>query len=253
MVLESRRGATPELEATTFMNGSSVFLVALLTAVAAAAGTVYVIERYGLLPHAQTAEVLVPDLRGVPEADARANAIAAHIALLVASREPTTEGKSGTVIRQSMAAGQRVPRDYPVSIVLAEEIPKVPSIVGVTVGEATRRLDQQGYHLQIGGTVASPDAGIGLIVDQSPKADTAQAKGGTVSVQVSSGAGDIEMPKLLGVGITQAKTDLEKLGLKPTVRWVAMAETPTYIVLNQKPAPGEKVKPGGEVQLTACR
>ena len=237
------------------MHESSAFLVAFLTAVATAAGTVYVIERYGLLPPRTQAvpESVVPDLRGVPEADARTNANAAHIALLVAAREPTTEAKSGIVIRQSMAAGQRVPRDYPVTIVLAEEIPKVPSVVGVTVPEATQRLDQKGYHLQVGATVASPDAGAGLILDQSPKADTAQAKGSTVTVQVSSGTGDVEMPKLLGVGLTQAKSDLEKLGLKPVVRWVAMAETPTYVVLNQKPAPGDKVKPGAEVQLTACR
>ena len=237
------------------MHESSAFLVAFLTAIVTATGTVYVIERYGLLPPRTqaVAEAIVPDLRGVPEADARTNANTAHIALLVAAREPSTEAKSGTVIRQSMAAGQRVPRDYPVTIVLAEEIPKVPSIVGVTVAEATQRLDQKGYHLQVGTTVASPDAGAGLILDQSPKADTAQAKGSTVTVQVSSGTGDVEMPKVLGVGLTQAKTDLEKLGLKPVVRWVAMAETPTYVVLNQKPAPGEKVKPGAEVQLTACR
>ena len=237
------------------MHESSAFLVAFLTAVATAAGTVYVIDRYGLLPPRTQAvpESIVPDLRGVPEADARTNANAAHIALLVAAREPTTEAKSGTVIRQSMAAGQRVPRDYPVTIVLAEEIPKVPSVIGVTVPEATQRLDQKGYHLQVGTTIASADAGAGLILDQSPKADSAQAKGSTVTVQVSSGTGDVEMPKVLGVGLTQAKTDLEKLGLKPVVRWVAMAETPTYVVLNQKPAPGEKVKPGAEVQLTACR
>jgi beta-lactam-binding protein with PASTA domain len=32
-----------------------------------------------------------------------------------------------------------------------------------------------------------------------------------------------------------------------------MAETPTYVVLNQKPAAGDKVKPGTEVVLTVCR
>jgi serine/threonine-protein kinase len=237
------------------MDGSSVLLVAFLTSAVTATGTVYVIERYGLLPPRTpvAVESIVPDLRGVPEADARTNANAAHIALFVASREPTTESKSGTVIRQSMAAGQRVPRDYPVTVVLAEEIPKVPSVIGVTVAEATQRLDQKGYRLQVGASIASADAGAGLILDQSPKADTAQAKGATVTVQVSIGTGDVEMPKLLGVGLTQAKSDLEKLGLKVVMRWVAMAETPTYVVLNQKPAPGEKVKPGGEVQLTACR
>jgi beta-lactam-binding protein with PASTA domain len=237
------------------MHGSSVFLLAFLTSAVTAAGTVYFVERYNVLPPrmAPAAETLVPDLRGATETDARASATAAHIALFVASREATTEAKNGTVIRQSLSPGHRVAHDYALSVVLADEVPKVPSVVGITIGEATQRIEQRGYQVQVGATVPSPDAGPGIVIEQTPKADTTQAKGGTVVVQVSSGTGDVEMPKVLGVGINQAKTDLEKLGLKVVIRWVAMAETPTYVVLNQKPAPKEKLKPGGEVQLTACR
>jgi serine/threonine-protein kinase len=237
------------------MHGSSVFLIALLTSVASAAGTVYLIQRYNIIPaHVQAApEAVVPDLRGVTEADARVNTSAAHLGVFVTSREASTEAKPNTVIRQSLAPGLHVARDSAISVVLAEEIPKVPGVVGVSLGEATQRIEQRGYRLQVGGTMPSADAGPGLILEQSPKAETVQPKGSTVIVQVSSGSGDVEMPKLLNVGINQAKADLEKLGLKVNIRWVAMAETPTYIVLNQKPAPGEKVKPGGEVTLTACR
>jgi beta-lactam-binding protein with PASTA domain len=37
------------------------------------------------------------------------------------------------------------------------------------------------------------------------------------------------------------------------VRWVSLAETATFVVLSQKPEPGQKVEPGAEVQLTANR
>jgi serine/threonine-protein kinase len=172
---------------------------------------------------------------------------------MVASREPAADAKPGTVVRQSVAPGQHVPRDYPLTVVLADELPKVPTVTGVNVAEATQRAEQRGFHLQVGATV--PDANVvqGLVLDQTPKADTAQAKGATITVQVSNGPGDVELPKFVGVGIKQAQTDIEKLGLKAVVRWVALAETPTYVVLNQKPAPGEKAKPGSEVQLTVCR
>jgi serine/threonine-protein kinase len=172
---------------------------------------------------------------------------------MVSAREPTPDAKPGTVVRQSINAGQRVPRDHPVNIVLAEEVPRVPSITGITVPEATKRLEDRGYSLQLTATVPDNTVGQGLIIDQTPKAETAHVKGGTVTVRVSSGPGDVELPKFIGVGLTQAKTDIEKLGLKANVRWVAMAETPTYVVLNQKPAAGEKVKPGAEVVLTVCR
>jgi len=233
------------------MDGPSVILVALLTSAATAAGTVYVIDRYRTGHATAPSDAVVPDLRGATETDARANANVAHIAVMVAGREPNAEAKSGTVIRQSVAAGQHVPRDYPLSIVLAEEVvQRVPSVMGVTVADATGRLEQRGYHLQLGTPAPDASIAVGLIIDQSPKADTVLTKGGTVTVQIST---DIEVPKIVGVGLTQAKTDLEKLGLKPVVRWVALAETPTFVVLNQKPAPGEKVKPGVEIQLTVCR
>lgn len=236
------------------MDASSVILSAFVTSVLTAAGTVYVVEKYNIIPHGNNqAEVVVPDLHGITESDARANAGVAHIGILVAAREPTPDAKAGTIIRQSINAGQRVPRDHPVSIVLAEEVPRVPSITGITVPDATHRLEQRGYTLQLTATVPDNTVGLGLVIDQTPKAETAHVKGGTVTVRVSSGPGDVELPKFIGVGLTQAKTDIEKLGLKAAIRWVAMAETPTYVVLNQKPAVGEKVKPGTEVQLTVCR
>jgi eukaryotic-like serine/threonine-protein kinase len=146
-----------------------------------------------------------------------------------------------------------VPRDYPVGIVIADEVPKVPNVVKLTMEDATKLLEQRGYAIAAGETIPSADIAQGLIIDQTPKADSPQAKGSTVTVRVSAGAGDVEVPKVLGVSFAKAKDDLEKLGVKVVVHWVALAETPTYVVLNQKPAPGQKVKPGSEVTLTVCR
>jgi serine/threonine-protein kinase len=237
------------------MHGSTVFLIALVTSIATSAGTVYVIEHYGILPSREkpAEAAVVPALNGLTEIDARANAQRAHLALLVASREPNAEAKPGTVIRQSVAPGQAVARDTSVNVVLAEEVPKVPGITGLTLADATSKVEQLGYSIQMAGTLPDGTVAAGLVLDQSPKADMAQSKGSTVVVHLSSGPGDVAMPKVVGIGVDQAKKDLEKLGVKPVIRWVAMAETPTYVVLNQKPAPGDKVKAGAEVQLTACR
>jgi serine/threonine-protein kinase len=233
------------------MNAGSVFIIALLTAFLTAAGTVFVFQKYNVFPpKAVVADTLVPDFRGLSETDARANANVAHIALLIASREPNSEVKPGAVVRQSVPSGQHVARDYTVSVVLAEEVLKVPTVTGLTVADATKLLEQRGYSIVLGTNVASDKVPQGSIVEQVPKADTALAKGGSVTVQVSAGPGDVPVPKLMGLGLTVAKANLEKVGLKPAVRWVSMAETATYVVLNQKPAPGEKVKPGGEIELT---
>jgi len=232
------------------MHASTVVLTSLLTSVLATIGTMYLVERYGIL-RGDVQDTVVPELRGVTEADARANTAASHIALLVASRE-AADAKPGTVIRQSAPAGQHVPRDYSLTVVLADELPHVPGVTGLTIAEAKQRLEQRGYQDEVT-QVPSDTVEKDKVVDQSPKADTALAKGGSVKLQVSTGPDLVEVPKLVGVSITLAQAQLEKLSLKPVVRWISQGETPTYVVLSQKPAPTEKVKPASEVQLVACR
>ncbi len=200
------------------MNTSAVFLVAFLTSVVTASGTVYVIERYGVLPPraepAREPEAVVPSFQGLTETDARANATAAHLALLVSAREPSPGTKPGTVLRQSIPAGQRVPRDHPVSIVLSEEVPKVPSVVGLAVPDATEKLKQAGYTLKVGDAIAHATVPKDAIVTQDPNPDAEVKKGETITVQISSGPGEAAVPKLIGFPVGKAQKELEKARLQ---------------------------------------
>ena len=236
------------------MDGSTVVLATLVTSVLAAGGTVYMVERYnimGLRPPAAT-EAVVPDWHGMTEADARSSATTAHLIVFVAGHEASTEGRPGSVLRQSVVAGHRIPADSTVSVVIADEAVKVPNVAGVPLPDAVQRLEEKGYSVYVGPGLSDPKVPEGVVVRQIPKADVAYAKPAIVVVQPSSGTGDVEVPKLMGMGVGAAKTKLEELGLKATVRWVAMAETQTNVVLNQKPPTGERVKPGSEVTITAC-
>jgi serine/threonine-protein kinase len=234
------------------MDGPAAVLTAILTSAVIAVGTVYVVERYGILPPKGpvAAEAIVPDMHGMSESDARTNANSAHIALFLASRESSTEAKPGTVIRQSVAAGHHVPQESSVSVVLAEDVVRVPNVVNLPAAEARQRLEQRGYSVQMAGPGPDARAPEGLVIGQVPKADVAYAAPGIVIVQAS--AGDVEIPKLVGTGWSAAKTQIEELGLKAVVRWVAMAETPTNVVLSQEPAAGRKVKLGDSVSITVC-
>jgi serine/threonine-protein kinase len=233
------------------MHGFAVFMTALVTSIVTSFATVYVVERYDIL-HQKPVETVVPDFRGLSEVDARANATAGHVALLIAAREPEPSARPGTVIRQSVPAGQRVPHDYSVSIVIAEEVPRVPKVVGQTAAAAEKALQEAGYVAEL---VEASNEVVekGFIFDQAPQADEPLPKGKPVQIQVSRGPVEIELPKLIGVRVAQAQTDMEKLGLKVVVRWMSIGETPTNVVLNQSPAAGTKVKPGATVQLSACR
>ncbi len=237
------------------MHASTAFLIAFFTSVATSAGTVYVVERFDLMKKqaAPVAESVVPDLKGLSETDARANAQSAKIVLLVGSREPSADAKPGAVVRQSTPAGQRVPQHHPVSVVLADALPKIPTVTGLTFADATKKLEALGYKVAQGAPVADLEAPAGQVVSQTPAADTEAEKGKAVTLVLSTGPGDVVVPKLAGFALAKAKTEIEKLGLKPVVRWVSLAETATYVVLNQKPVALEKVKPGAEVEIVVNR
>jgi serine/threonine-protein kinase len=238
------------------MHGSTVFLIAFFTSILTTIGTAYVVERFDVFGAFQEQPELaeVPDLRGLTEADARENSKVQRFSLLIKGRVPSTEGKPGTVIGQSVAAGQKIPVGHPIAVTIAEEMPTAPAVIGLTVEEATTRLHALGFEVEVGEPVADATVAEGKIVTQQPAAGAALEKKGKVTVSPSSGPGEIEVPKVVGLSLNKAKTELEKAGLKVgPVRWVSIAETATFVVLNQKPEPAKKVKADTEIQLTANR
>jgi serine/threonine-protein kinase len=235
------------------MNGVGVFFVAFVTSIVTAISSVYVIERYDLLRRDGGPSVTVPDLRGLSEAEARANLRAVGLVYLSAPREVSSSTKPGSVARQSIPAGQPVPREHPVSVALAEELPKVPNVVGLAEAEAVARLERAGYRTQKGEPVASPAVPEGQVAEQKPEPETALERDRNVIYRLSSGPEFVEMPKLVGKHMNAAKLELEKVGLKPNIRWTSVAETATFIVLSQKPDAKAPVKAGSEVDLVANR
>jgi eukaryotic-like serine/threonine-protein kinase len=237
------------------MHISTVILIVLATSMGTTVGTVYVMERYNIVPHRPppVVDTVVPELKGLIEADARSSASAANLMLLVAAQEATADAKPNTVLRQSLAAAQRVPLKSPISVVLAQELPKVPVLVGLIVDAATQRLRASGYTIQVAGSVADAKVPVGQVARQMPAADTAYVKGAAVTVQISSGPADVEIPKFLRRPYLEATKEVEALGLKATVGWISEGETPEYIVLQQAPTAGKKVAPGSEVHFIVNR
>ncbi|HEX6273733.1 MAG TPA: PASTA domain-containing protein [Polyangiaceae bacterium] len=237
------------------MHGSTVVLISILTSAVTSVGAVYLTQRFDVFPKkVEVVQTTVPDLKGLPEADARANAQAAKLALIVSSREPSGDAKPGSVVRQSIPAGQRVPHDHPVTVVLADELPKVPVVTGLKLAEAKALLEKQGYALKVKGDLPDGGGADATISAQEPASEKGLEKGGTVTVELQAqAAAEVDVPKLAGLSVKKAQEAVEKLGLKLEVRWVAMAETATFVVLNQKPPVGKKLKAGETVEVTVNR
>lgn len=236
------------------MHGSSVVLIALLTSALTATGTTYLIQRYRVFPAVEAARaVAVPQLVGLSEADARANSQALGFALLVEGREAAGGVEPGAVLRQSVAAGQPLALGSSIGVVFAAVMPKVPKVTKLSLEEAREALTKRGYKVAEGEPVASAQVPAGKVVQQAPEPNAELAPGGVVTIQLSSGPQDVAAPKLSGLGLKAAEQKLAELGLALKVRWISKAETVTGAVLSQKPAPGEKVAPGGAVEVVVNR
>jgi beta-lactam-binding protein with PASTA domain len=231
----------------------TVILVSFVTAVAASTGTAYLILRLGWFQPPETPKQPVPDLVGLAEADAKANLSTLGLSMFVAGREQTEKGQPGTVVRQSPGVGELVEPGTAVKLTFALEPPKVPDVVGKPVSAATEALKQAGYEVQVGDSVPDDKQPVGVVLSQDPAAGTAASKGAKVTLSPSAGAGAVEVPKLIGMGMQVAKAAAEKAKLKVKVQWVALAETTSYVVLRQKPKAGESVAPDSEVTIVVNR
>lgn len=234
------------------MRGPALVIVVVLLSIVTSVATVLGIERLKLLTpvvREQPAKVGVPSLKGLSEDDARQNLKALGLVFLIGERKVASGAKPGTVVEQAPAAGQLVEPRASVTIALARELPKVPGVVGRTLTEATAALAQAGYKLEPGEPI--PDARVpkGSVVSQVPDAEAPLEIDKPVVVRVSSGPGEIEVPKLLGQNIEKVKAQAKDLGVTLKIVWTALGETDEYVVLNQTPIAGTKIKPGDVITV----
>lgn len=237
------------------MNGAAVFLVAFFTSAATSLGSLYIAERLHLFQPdaAPVASVIVPNLEGLPQTDAMSNLNNLGLVLMIGGREPSATLADNTVLRQSVPAGQSVTKGQAVTVTLAKALPKVPSVTGKTVAQATAALLEAGYKAEPAEPIHHDTIPEGQVISQTPEPGTALAEQKSVQLTVSKGAGNLEVPKVIGLTYSKAKTALEDKGLKVKVRWVNLAETSSNVVLRQTPEPGTKTSKDSEVELVINR
>ncbi len=125
----------------------------------------------------------------------------------------------------------------------------VPDVVGMTVDEAQRALESQG--LKLGAqTPQTSDEPEDTVLDQNPQADTRLAVGEAVTVSVSAGKQQTQVPPLEGLtSLDDVRTALKDAKLElGNVKQVESSE-PEGLVLNQNPAAFTTVDVGTKVNI----
>lgn len=181
-----------------------------------------------------------PPLARLTEADAVAAATAAGLTVAF-EREYSEDVPTGQVTRTDPDAGGRVLRNGTLTAYLSrgpERYP-VPTVTGLTRDKALAALTA-GF-LAVGEVTEAYDDDVasGLVVSQSVKAGAQVKKATPVDVVVSKGPAPVPLTDHAGEPFADAKTALEKAGLKVTSTRENSATIAEGVVISQTPPSGE--------------
>lgn len=146
----------------------------------------------------------------------------------------TTEQKN-TTITLDISAGPRVAR--------------VPNVVGQTQQQAQVAIENAGFEL---GDVSERDneAARGTVLSMSPEPNTEVRLPAVVSVVVSGGPSQVDVPDVAGRSLPEARMIIESAGLvSGEVETDTLSMLPPGTVISQSPSSGMRASPGSRVSL----
>jgi beta-lactam-binding protein with PASTA domain len=123
----------------------------------------------------------------------------------------------------------------------------VPNQVGKQESPATTDLDSRGFNV----VVQRVESGepVGVVIAQTPEAGTKVDKGSTVTLRVSKGPGQVQVPQVEGLSLQKASSALQKAGLFADSSSQSSDTVPKGQVISADPSEGSLVQKGSHVRL----
>jgi eukaryotic-like serine/threonine-protein kinase len=183
-----------------------------------------------LVPSSGPRLIKVPNVSGQQLSDAKQ--ALRHDGLTVGQvhKVASSSVDAGIVISTSPAAGLSWPQTRPVTISVSEG-PPLPNFVGQNVSAIQAWAGQNGIQLNVQQD-ANSDQPQGTITRQTPDPNTPIAQNETVTVFVSNGPPQVNIPDVTGQNVNDARRQLEQAGFKVNVNKIGpfnkvLTENPT--------------------------
>jgi serine/threonine protein kinase/beta-lactam-binding protein with PASTA domain len=214
-----------------------------------------------LVPSLGPKRVLVPNVTGMAEADARTAIATSGLTVGAVKRLPDLTVERGKTIRTSPQVGDRIKEGAKVSIFVSAGL-VMPNVNGMPKDEATAFLGGQGFQVQV--NEVDDDAEPCTVIAQTPKAKSEVDRGAPTMITVSRCQNDFwnwfrggqppdpasegqpaVVPSVMGKSFNDARHDLEALGFKVQIRSLVG----DGVVHFQRPAGDSPRPPGSTVIL----
>jgi eukaryotic-like serine/threonine-protein kinase len=198
--------------------------------------------------------VPVPNVVGQPEADAR-NALTAAGFLVQTEPREDTDAEQGTVVDQNPPADSPAAPGATVTLGVAAGpgSVSVPDVAGQDAGTAANTLQEAGLSPQRADE-ASDSVPEGQVIRTEPGAGSQVEEGTQVTFFVSTGAGQVGVPNVVGLNEDNARRQLESAGFQ-----VNVTENDTFDpredgeVVSQSPTSGQQADAGSTVNIVVNR
>lgn len=205
------------------------------------------------------AEVVVPNVVGMTQAEARRVLEERGLKLAVDKEIYSDEVPAGQIVSQEPEANRRVKmyRTILVEVSKGPRLIEVPSVVGLSLRDARLRITQAG--LTVGREVPAvvADVPINHVVSQTPEAGSYLKEGLPVDLVVSSEQAAEEivvLPDLRNTNLEDAKARLAELGLTLGNVWQDTSySVPQNHIISQNPPPGTRLALGERVDFVVSQ
>jgi eukaryotic-like serine/threonine-protein kinase len=126
----------------------------------------------------------------------------------------------------------------------------LPSVVGLPLMVAQKKIEEKGLQLDIAAEEFDPNHPKGSVIFQVPEPGSNVKKGMTIKVTVSKGVASSIVPNLRGISLREARLMVENAGLlMGEIVWYSDEGFPDGVVIESNPKTGEVVKFNSEIQL----
>ena len=250
---ESERDTVPPAIAAAKKRRRRRVITALLVVAAVAAGLAIAAHSLGIIGQP---DIEVPDFTGRTVEEAQEIAESKELDVDVVKYEESDEYKTGEVMDQDPPAGEKVKKNTTIKLTVSKGSDEsvVPQVVGLSEKDAKKLLEESEYEVEVR-VVTAPQTE-GIVVNQSPGAGEKAKKGDTVTIDVSDGEGkeEGEVPNLIGLTESQAKSAITDAGFEVgNVSEESSSDYKPGLVIDQEYPSGTELEKGKSIGFTISK
>lgn len=199
--------------------------------------------------------VKIPDVTGLPLEEARQSLSSSGFVVGTIENREEPDAEVGTVLESSPPGGEQAEQGTAVNLVVAaapSDIAIPNDVVGIGEADATAILEAEPYAFTVHTTTErNADIAEGLVIRTDPPTGSLVAKGSTVTLVISDGPANTDVPNLVGMTEPEARAAISAAGFRVGVNVAALpvGDPNDGRVIEQNVTPGTQAPAGTRIGI----